>query len=146
MLSMKPQVGGLAEDRGNPWIDHWPRPPECISWIQDRAELSPPPSADKRSITWRKRSRSPLAESHSIDIGFMLEPSHNRPMMPRRKIQAYGAAIEHGGADPSTGVPLSHTIHSAYSGFVHDASSQIIESRPLQMTCASPSTRLRKWV
>lgn len=56
-----------------------------------------------------------------------LEALHGRPMVSRKKIRAYVAAVEQGGADPSTAVTLSRTIHSAYSGFVHGASPHIMD-------------------
>lgn len=54
-----------------------------------------------------------------------VESSHDRPMVSRRKIRAYIARAGQGDTDPSTAVSLYHTIHSAYSGFVHGASPQI---------------------
>lgn len=56
-----------------------------------------------------------------------VESSHDRPMVPRRKIRAYIARVDLQGIDPSTGVTLSHTIHSGYSGFVHGASPHIMD-------------------
>lgn len=62
-----------------------------------------------------------------FDAPTALESSQNRPMVPRRKIRAYVARADLGGIDPSTGVALSHTIHSGYSGFVHGASPHIMD-------------------
>ena len=51
----------------------------------------------------------------------------DRPMVPRRKIRAYLSRLEQQPYDPSSAVTLYHTIHSGYSGFVHGASSHIMD-------------------
>lgn len=51
----------------------------------------------------------------------------DRPMVPRRKIRAYLSRVEQQPYDPSSAVTLYHTIHSGYSGFVHGASSHIMD-------------------
>jgi hypothetical protein len=103
-----------------------------------------------------------------FDAPTALESSQNRPMVSRKKIRAYVAKVAMLGSDPSTGVTLSHTIHSMYSGFVHGASPHImdmVEGSPPRfasmawverlgtkitgMTCtirsSVPSLRLRLW-
>jgi len=62
-----------------------------------------------------------------FDAPTAVESSHDRPMVSRRKIRAYVARVELAGTDPSTGVTLSHTIHSGYSGFIHGASPHIMD-------------------
>ncbi len=54
--------------------------------------------------------------------------TQKREMIPRKKIQAYLAKIESKDLDPSRSVALSRTLSKAYSGFVHGASPQIMES------------------
>lgn len=62
-----------------------------------------------------------------FDAPTAIESSHDRPMVKRKKIRAYVARVDLQGTDPSTGVTLSHTIHSGYSGFVHGASPHIMD-------------------
>ncbi|MBM4126526.1 MAG: hypothetical protein FJ247_04125 [Nitrospira sp.] len=62
-----------------------------------------------------------------FDSPTAVESSQDRPMVPRRKIRAYVARVELEGNDPSTGVTLSRTLHSVYSGFVHGASPHIMD-------------------
>ena len=62
-----------------------------------------------------------------FDADTALESTQKRPMIPRKKIQAYIARNEGADLDPSTGVELSRTITKAYSGFVHAASPQIMD-------------------
>lgn len=62
-----------------------------------------------------------------FDAPTAVESSHDRPMVPRKKIRAYIARVDLGGIDPSTAVTLSRTIHSGYSGFVHGASPHIMD-------------------
>lgn len=62
-----------------------------------------------------------------FDAPTALASSQNRSMVPRKKIRAYVAKVALQGFDPSTGVTLSHTIHSMYSGFVHGASPHIMD-------------------
>jgi hypothetical protein len=50
-----------------------------------------------------------------------------RDMVSRKKIRAYLARLPQQPKDPSSAVTLSHTIHSAYSGFIHGASPQIMD-------------------
>jgi hypothetical protein len=62
-----------------------------------------------------------------FDADTALESTQKRPMIPRKKIQAYIARNEGADLDPSTGVELARTITKAYSGFVHAASPQIMD-------------------
>ena len=62
-----------------------------------------------------------------FDAPTALESSQDRPMVSRKKLRAYVARTEFGNNDPSTGVAIFHTIHSAYSGFVHGASPHIMD-------------------
>jgi len=62
-----------------------------------------------------------------FDAPTAIESTQDRPMVPRKKIRAYVAQVEQAGIDPSTGVTLAHTIHSAYSGFIHGASPHIMD-------------------
>jgi hypothetical protein len=50
-----------------------------------------------------------------------------RDTVPRKKILAYLARVEQQPKDPSSAVELYHTIHSAYSGFIHGASPHIMD-------------------
>lgn len=61
------------------------------------------------------------------------EPLLDRPMVPRRKIRAYLSRIQQPPYNPSSAVMLYHTIHSGFSGFVHGASSHIMD-----MWCGDP--------
>lgn len=51
----------------------------------------------------------------------------DRPMVPRRKIRAYLSRLEEAPWNPSDAVRLYHTVHSGLSGFVHGASSHIMD-------------------
>ena len=80
------------------------------------------------------RMQTPLHQKYldafykeEFDAPTAVESSHDRPMVPRKKIRAYIARVDLGGIDPSTAVTLSHTIHSGYSGFVHGASPHIMD-------------------
>lgn len=53
--------------------------------------------------------------------------TQDRPMIPRKKIQAYIAQSEAAALEPSRSIQLSRTISKAYSGFVHGASPHIME-------------------
>lgn len=53
--------------------------------------------------------------------------TQDRPMIPRKKIQAYIAQSEAAASDPSRSIQLSKTISKAYSGYVHGASPHIME-------------------
>ena len=54
--------------------------------------------------------------------------SQKRDIIPRKRIHAYLAKIEGKDLDPSRSIDLSRTLSKAYSGFVHGASPQIMES------------------
>jgi hypothetical protein len=56
-----------------------------------------------------------------------LASTQKRPMISRQKIRAYITKDRGQGNDPSTTNELHRTIHKAYSGYVHGASSQIME-------------------
>ena len=56
-----------------------------------------------------------------------LKATQRRPMIPRKRIQAYIANIDGTVVDRSTGTELLRTLSKAYSGFVHGASPQIME-------------------
>lgn len=53
--------------------------------------------------------------------------TQKRPMVPRRKIQAYLARIEGIVGNPSFNQEVTRTLSKAYSGFVHGASPQIMD-------------------
>jgi len=55
------------------------------------------------------------------------KPFLDRPMLRRQKVRAYLARLPQQASDPSTAVMQSHAIHSAYSGYVHGASPQIMD-------------------
>lgn len=81
-----------------------------------------------------KKEQTPLHQEYldafykeEFDAPTAVESSHDRPMVSRRKIRAYIARVDLAGTDPSTGVTLSHTLHSGYSGFVHGASPHIMD-------------------
>jgi hypothetical protein len=62
-----------------------------------------------------------------FDADTALNSTQKRPMIPRKKIQAYLAKKEESGLDPSTVVKLNRTITKTYSGFIHAASPQIMD-------------------
>lgn len=62
-----------------------------------------------------------------FDAPTPLESTQKRPMVSRKKIQAYIARKEGSDLDPSTSIELARTLTKAYSGFVHAASPQIME-------------------
>lgn len=53
--------------------------------------------------------------------------TQKRPMVSRKKIQAYLARLEEKALDPSRGVELSRSVHKTYSGFIHGASPHIMD-------------------
>lgn len=61
------------------------------------------------------------------ETGDLVESKQKRPMMPRKKIQAYIAEFQSEALNPSDGTKLMRTITKAYSGFVHAAYPQIME-------------------
>lgn len=67
-------------------------------------------------------------EEEFEDFNDPVGAEQKRDMIPRKKIHAYIAKIEGKDLDPSRSVDLSRTLHKAYSGFVHGASPQIMES------------------
>lgn len=62
-----------------------------------------------------------------FDAETPMESTQKRPMVPRKKIQAYIARKKGSGLDPSTGLELARTITKAYSGYVHAASPHIMD-------------------
>lgn len=56
-----------------------------------------------------------------------VESTQKRAMVPRKKIRAYISRIE-GNVDPSSAVELTRTISKAYSGYIHGASPQIMDT------------------
>lgn len=62
-----------------------------------------------------------------FDAESAMDSTQKRPMVSRKKIQAYIARKEGSGLDPSTGVELARTITKAYSGYVHAASPHIMD-------------------
>lgn len=59
--------------------------------------------------------------------GNIMDSQQKRPMIPRKKIQAYLAKIEGIDIDPSRYKEVFRTITKAYSGYVHGASPHIME-------------------
>jgi len=53
--------------------------------------------------------------------------TQKRDMVPRQKIRAYLSRVEGVAMNPSDGVELSRTISKTYSGFVHAASTHIMD-------------------
>lgn len=62
-----------------------------------------------------------------FDAETAMDSTQKRPMVSRKKIQAYVARKEGAELDPSTGVQLARTITKAYSGYVHAASPHIMD-------------------
>lgn len=62
-----------------------------------------------------------------FDADTAMASTQKRPMVSRKKIQAYIVRKEGSGLDPSTGLELARTITKAYSGYVHAASPQIMD-------------------
>jgi hypothetical protein len=56
-----------------------------------------------------------------------LHSNQKRPMIPRKKIQAYIARSEGGPLDTSSTIEASRTVSKAYSGYVHAASPHIMD-------------------
>ena len=56
-----------------------------------------------------------------------IKSTQKRGMLPRRKIRAYVARVEAQELDQSTGVEVSRTLQKGYSGYVHAASTQIMD-------------------
>jgi hypothetical protein len=65
-------------------------------------------------------------EEEIDESGTIITSNQKRPMVPRKKIQAYLAKLE-GDSDPSTHQKLARTVSKVYSGFVHGASPHIME-------------------
>jgi len=56
-----------------------------------------------------------------------LTSTQKRPMVPRRKIQAYLARVKGIAGNPSFNQEVARTVTKAFSGFVHGASPQIMD-------------------
>ena len=56
-----------------------------------------------------------------------LASTQKRPMIPRKKIQAYLARVNGLSLDPSSAGETSRTVSKAYSGYVHAASPHIMD-------------------
>lgn len=66
-------------------------------------------------------------EEEIDESGTLLASKQNRPMIPRKKIQAYLANIEGVNLDIATSQDTARTISKVYSGFVHGASPHIMD-------------------
>ena len=62
-----------------------------------------------------------------FDAETALASTQKRPMVPRKKIQAYLSRVEGLPLDPSTSAKASRTVSKAYSGYVHAASPHIMD-------------------
>ena len=74
-----------------------------------------------------KRFLKAFWEEEIDESGTMIASRQKRPMIPRKKIQAYLAKIEGVDLDSSTQQEVTRTISKAYSGFVHGASPHIMD-------------------
>jgi hypothetical protein len=63
-----------------------------------------------------------------FDADTALKSTQKRPMVPRKKIRAYISRVEGAPIDPGREVELSPTLYKAYSGYVHAASPQIMDT------------------
>lgn len=77
---------------------------------------------------WSKLHDDYLAAffEEEFDADTAMESTQKRPMIQRKKIRAAIASMEIG-LDQSTGVEVTRTISKAYSGYVHAASSHIMD-------------------
>lgn len=66
-------------------------------------------------------------EEEIDETGTLMESKQNRPMIPRKQIQAYLARIEGVKIDPKRQKDAAKTIYKAYSGFVHGASPHLMD-------------------
>lgn len=62
-----------------------------------------------------------------FDAETAIESSQKRPMIPRKKIQAYLARTSFSPFDPSGGQELLRTVSKTYSGYIHAASPQLMD-------------------
>lgn len=74
-----------------------------------------------------KRFLDAFWEEEIDESGTMMASSQKRPMIPRKKIQAYLANIEGVDLVSSTCQEVARTISKGYSGFVHGASPHIMD-------------------
>ena len=75
-----------------------------------------------------ERYLSAFWEEEFDGSGDPVKSEQKREMIPRKKIRAYIANATGKAMDPSSGIELGRTISKAYSGFVHGASPQIMDS------------------
>lgn len=61
------------------------------------------------------------------DSGNLLTSEQKRPMVPRKKIRAYIANIEHEKLNQSQEIEMVRSLQNLYSGFVHGASPHIMD-------------------
>jgi hypothetical protein len=74
-----------------------------------------------------KRFLEAFWEEEIDESGTVMASKQNRPMIPRKKIQAYLANIEGVDLNSVTSQDAARTISKAYSGFVHGASPHIMD-------------------
>lgn len=74
-----------------------------------------------------KRFLEAFWEEEIDESGTIMASRQKRPMIRRKKIQAYLAKIEGSDLDSSTHQEVTRTISKAYSGFVHGASPHIMD-------------------
>jgi hypothetical protein len=74
-----------------------------------------------------KRFLEAFWEEEIDESGTIMASRQKRPMIPRKKIQAYIAKIEGVDLDSSTHQEVMRSISKAYSGFVHGASPHIMD-------------------
>lgn len=75
-----------------------------------------------------------------------IKATQKRGMVQRQKIRAYISRIG-GSEDPSTADAVGHTVHKAYSGFVHAASPQVMdmaEGIPPRFQISGTNNRYRR--
>lgn len=66
-------------------------------------------------------------EEEMDESGTLMESKQKRPMIPRKKIQAYLARIEEIKIDPSRQQDAAKAIYKTYSGYVHGASPHLMD-------------------
>ncbi len=62
------------------------------------------------------------------DANDLIGTHQSREMVPRQKIRAYLAKIEGNDPDPSRATQITKVLSKAYSGFIHGASTHIMET------------------
>ncbi len=81
----------------------------------------------KKDDPIHERYLSAFYQEEVNEDGDLIESDQNRPMVPRKKIQAYIADFQSEALNPSDGIKLSKTVTKAYSGFVHAAYPHIMD-------------------